>query len=644
MKVNSIFKSFKDSSENDLLEELLKSVFNENQLEKMYHNKISLDWKNLEGESFLHLCSQKNLLESVKWLINKGISLEIENDDKETALFYAAKTNAKEVVKVLIKSGANIQHQNRYKRTALQEAVICDSRDIVDILISNKANVNNVDNYGHNLVFDAVSNGDIEIIRKIANSETININQIDNDGKTILHQKTTLNNDEIANELLEAGADPTINDRDGKNFLFHTAVKGINSEYLIDKAISLGCDINSRSKDNKNILMEVLSAFSKISHKESLRRDSLFKMLKKLIEKGVDVNAYDNEGETSLFITVRQNNLDALMTLLETNNIDTNHKNKNGDSVLSIACMSGIKYLDIILVLLRFGCDSHFKDKNGLLLVEKVIELVLHTQNNKTIDKLFFQQYNIDMEGNYFNILKELLENSEVNLYDLNSEGKPFFFDSIFYKNQYLFKLLRKYGADLNQKDSNHHNILYNVMANAQSKYEFSRKEYLETLEQLIKMRIDVNSRDSHGGVTLHKAILDNCEQTVKLLLNSKIDINAVDIKGRNVIHNCVWKGKVKHFRILIKHNLEVMNQPDKFGVLAINYAAFMGHEDLVLEMISSGSYINNNYSKNKKMLEFLSRFENNLDKLISHTSGDLNKKNISMLVENMRSEFKITK
>lgn len=639
---NSIFKSFKESNENDLLNELLKSVFVESNLEKMYNKKISLDWRDLNSFGFLHHCSQKNLLESIKWLIKKGIDIELENDDKETALFIAAKANHKEAITILIKNGANLEHQNSYKRTALQEAVISDSKDVIELLMKNTKDLNTKDNYGHNLIFDAVSNGDIGLIEKIANNKKININQIDLNGNTVLHQNTVLNNDLIATKLLEAGADPTINDRSGKNFLFHTAVKGIESEKLIDKAISLGCDINSRSKDNQNVLMEVLFAFSKLSPTEMSRRKSLFKMVNKLISSGVDINAYDNNGETALFILVRNKDLDALLNLLKAKNIDLNHKNNNGDTILTLACMGGITFLDIILVLLSLGADSHFRDKNNFLLVEKVIELVLHTQNQKAIDKKIFANYKIDPQGNYFTVLKELLDNSEVSLFDLNSKGKPLFFDSIFYRNTHLFKLLKKYGADLNQKDSNHHNIIYNVMADAQKVYDFTHREYLETLEQLIKMRIDVNSRDVFGGTTLHKAILENCEQTAKLILESRIDINAVDIKGRNVIHNCVWKGSVKHFKQLIKYNLEVMNQPDKFGVLPINYAAYMGHEDLVLEMITAGSYINNNYTKNKKMLEFLSQFDKNLDELISHTSNNFNRKNITMLVENMRSEFKI--
>jgi len=639
--IKDLFNSSKNYTEENLLNELLKPIFVETSIEKIYSSKLDINWKNIEGETILHLCTNKNLVESIKWLIKKGVNLELENLEKETALFNAAKLNYKEIIKLFIKNNVNLDHQNRYKRTALQEAVISGNIAVSEILLQNVKNLNNIDEHGHNLIFDAVSNGNIKLIEKISSNKNININQIDKRGNSILLQKECLENDLIAEHLLEAGANPTLTDRYGKNFLFYTAIKGIESEHLIDKALSTGCDINSRSKNNQTVLMEVLLAFSKLSPEEMSRRDSLFKMAKKLIKKGIDINAFDNDGETALFIAVRALDIESIKTLLLDPTLNIDHQNKDGDTILSLSCMFGIKYLDVILLLLNCGANVNIKDKNKQSLIEKLIKLINYTHNKTSLNDSF-SKYKIDEQGNYFTVLKEVLDNSEANLLELNQNGKPLFFDAIFYKNDNLFKLLRKYGSDLNQKDSTHHNIIYNVMSSAVSKYNFTNKEYLETLEQLIKKGIDINSRDSFGGITAHKAILDNCEQTLKLLLNARADINAVDIKGRNLVHNCVWKGKVKQFKLLIKYNLEVMNQPDKFGVLPINYAAFMGHKDLVLEMITAGAYINNNYKKNNKMLEFLSQFNNNLDEITLHLDSEFSRKKILMLVENMRSEFKL--
>ena len=51
-------------------------------------------------------------------------------------------------------------------------------------------NIGNCDIHGNNLIFDAVANGNIEIITKVGSFKTkLNINQINEKGSTILHKE-----------------------------------------------------------------------------------------------------------------------------------------------------------------------------------------------------------------------------------------------------------------------------------------------------------------------------------------------------------------------------------------------------------------------------------------------------------------------
>lgn len=637
--LKNLFSSIRKYNATDLLNELLKDVFVESKVNDILKTgNIDINSRNSEGETFLHLCAQKNLVQSMQWLIANKADVNIQTTENLTPIFYSVMANKKEATQILINHGAIVDFQNKHKRTPLQEAVISGKTNVIDLLLKHSKDINHLDEHGHNIIFDAISNGSKELIKNLANYKGVDLNQIDKYGNSILHKLSVIKDNALAIELMEAGADPTINDIHGKNFLFYAAAQGIENENVIDSAIRLGCDINSTSKRNQSILMEVLLAFMQLTPQENNRRQSLLKMIKKLIQEDIDLSIADDNGETALFIPVRAEEIETMAILLEENTIDINHQNNDGYTVLDLAVFEGIKNLDIILILLNYNANPNIKDFEGKTIIEKLIDIILHFHNDKKINSNLLAYTKED--GQYMLVLKEIFQNSEVDMKLLNSCGKPILFDSILYKNDNLFKLLRQYGCNINHKDSEGRNIIYNLMEAAEDKKRFNHKSFLETLQSLTIMGADVNSRDSFGGTTVHKAILDKCEYTVKVLLDAKADLRAVDNKGRSYVHNCVWGGKVKHFKLLHSYDQNILNKPDKFGILPINYAAFMGQKDLVIEMIRAGSYVNNNNKKNPKMIEFLLQFAHNLDKLPLNIEVEYDRNNMQILISNMKKEF----
>jgi len=643
--LKKIFKLLKQYTETDLQYELLKPIFNIENVNQINKSNININWQNDKEEGFLHLCASKNLAQSFEWLLNNGANIELETKENLTPLFYAVHSNAKEIINSLIRHDVNVDHQNIHKRTVLQEAVISGSMDIVDLLLKYTKNINNIDEHGHNLIFDALSNGSKNLIKKIMNNKNVDINQVDKSGRTILHQSTVLGDKEIAIALMEKGADPTIQDKSGKNFLFYAAAEGIENEDIINKAIGLGCNINSRNNKNQTILMETLLAFYKLTSDAKNKRNSLLSMVKKLIDEGGDINCEDDENETALFIAVRNEDIDSVELLLKKDNININHQNIFGATVLSVASLFSMDNLDLILLLAKNGANPNIRDYEHKTVIEKLIEVAVNNKNNHGARKnrSNHRRYNDELakeKGQCLVVLRELLKNSKVDLSLLNSKRKPLFFDSIFYQNMYLFRLLKKFGVDINQKDSEQENIIHNFMEYTNKQKGFDKKIYNDTLKVLIALGVNVNSKNQEGSTATHKAVLEEGEQTVKLLLNSKADINAVDEKGRSLIHNCVWDGKVKYFKLLHSHDENILNKADKYGILPINYAAFIGHQDLVIEMLESGAYVNNTNPKSSNMIKHLNQFNYNLNGLNKNVKCQINKKNISLLVENMKTEF----
>lgn len=206
-----------------------------------------------------------------------------------------------------------------------------------------------------------------------------------------------------------------------------------------------------------------------------------------------------------------------------------------------------------------------------------------------------------------------------------------------------IVKILTYFGADINQVGATGLNIIYVLMEKYKDvTIKNNVLKFHDTLRNIIFLGANVNARDNYGGITLHKAILDHDISIVKILLSSGADIRAIDNRGRNMIHNCIWKAKVKTLRFIYSQNNKLLNLEDKFGVLPIHYAAFLGYTDLVLELINLGSHVSSYTVKTEYIKRFLLRFNKNISSLEENAKNIAEKNKIATLVGNMKEEFSL--
>ncbi|MDY3200402.1 MAG: ankyrin repeat domain-containing protein [Arcobacter sp.] len=627
-------------TEEEFIKELISSSLDLEKITKIY-NQLDIDLNSYyyKDEHILHYCCKKDLYESVLWLLNQGVSPEIENNQKETAIFYAIHSKSSAIMQLLIEHNANINHLNIYRRTALQDAVISASNRIVNFLIEVTTNLGNCDIHGNNLIFDAIANGNLEIIKKVASLQEININQINEEGNTILQKEIVLKNNNLALLLLDLGANPTILDKNGKNFLFYAITKGIENISIIQKAVELGCNINSKSSQNTTLLMESINYF--LNAKDENEKISHFEMIKELINLGVNVETLDNKGENAFFLATKSEDRELINLFLENSNVNLNHENIDGETVLSILVLNGIRNSDLIKLYLEKGANPTLENKFGKSIIEILIDIILHVQNRKELD--FEYEILLNEDAEYPTVLENLLRNCKIDLNKLNSKGEPIFFQSILYFNFKLFKILRIKNINLNQKDKDGNNIVFKLMQyNYQGKIK-DKKLYLNTLKSLINSGVDINAKNNEGLTALHVAVTEKCEYTIRLLLELRADCFITDSKGRSIINNCILKNTTKYFKLIHHYNKDIVDIPDIFGVKPINYAAFMGKKDLVIEMLDEGVSVNNPSKKDPKILKFLEKFHQNIIDLSKGVEKELDKANLNLLANNMIKEFNIT-
>lgn len=635
-----MFKAiFKKATIENLIKMLDADTFNENSVESL-STTLDLNYTDEKNQTLIHKMVIHNRIESIQWLHKKGVNIDIEDNEGKTALMLAAQNNNVEMINILLKLNANPDYINKHKRTALQEAAINGNIDAYCAIKRITKIPNNIDKNNHNVLFDAVISNNHLMVEEVLLDENVQKNLIDNEEKSVLHLCNAYKNIEISTLLIKYGINPMIKDIFGKNYMFYLLQGTKEHISLIEKIILKYPQIvNEKDNEGNTIFHELIN---KLLQEENLNNKSIsYLFFKALCHHDIDISITNNKGESAFSLAVNSLRIEIIQLFLE-NNINPNITNEDGETALSLIAVKGSKYKDIVMLLINFGADPNIADKNHQTVIEKLIDIELFFSNHKKLP-IKLRHAISDTNDNYIGLLKEILQNAEVNMRKLNSKKMPYIFEAVHYVNIPLIKLLSYFGTDINQVGENGLNILYFLMSENQNTTNDKKlKQYYEALRVIISLGADVNARDDYGGIVLHKAILNNDIQTVKILIDYGADLSAIDSRGRNMIHNAVWNAKTKVLRLIDSKNKKLLNSEDKFGVLPIHYAGFLGYTELVLELINLGSHVNSQKSKGQYILNFLQRFHKNLDTLEKNARNQSDKNKISILVNNMKKEFNI--
>jgi len=243
----------------------------------------------------------------------------IENIDEirdiygNSLLHYAAREENTELINLLIEKGADPLLQNERGETPLHWAVA--NAEVVSLLVKYDVDVK------------------------------------DRDGRTPLHWAVKFGNRDAVEILLRHGASVDATDKYGftplKLALFEGSPKHIQIAKLL---IEHGADVKS--------------AFHMAVYTGSADLVKLF------LEKGADIDAQDNNGDTALHIATRRGYLDVVKVLLE-HGANANLRNKFGETPLDIAallCKEGRLCAEVFEILFRHSSnETRERAKNFLL-------------------------------------------------------------------------------------------------------------------------------------------------------------------------------------------------------------------------------------------------------------------------------------
>ncbi|MEA3499327.1 MAG: ankyrin repeat domain-containing protein [Campylobacterota bacterium] len=628
--ITKLFKNTNITIEK-LENELLSDTFNPSNADLIIENKkVNLDETNQNGNTLLHVCLKNNRYRAANWLIKQGVSLSIKNKNNISTMRIAVEKGNLSVIKTIIEyANEDINQVDEHGRSLLQDAIILGNNDVAQLLIENSIDLNIRDNNNRNVVFDAIAYGDDNMIDNIISKDGVDLNIIDSNGDTILHDKKVRDDDDLAKKLLEHGADPTIDNSQGDNYLKEVALRGDVGDAMLNVALKYGGDLKLKTASKNSIMMEVMFSFSKLSKSESDRRAGLKEVAKTLIKHGLDTNAINKKNETALFDMVRAQDIEGCAFLLG-NGINVNHKNNFHETALSIAILKGIENLDIIILLLQYDADPTLKNKHNETVPELLNNIILHIHNLKELknQKILNQ---ISFSGNYMLLLKELLHMKNFDFNYLDSAGDPLFFKPFIYGDTQTCKLYLQHGLDINAKNSNGHNIFYEYVLNI-----FRKNEYLDSFREnlvfLLFNNADIKSVNKHGQTIYTKiALIHNCNLKLfrKLIEVTRYDYSSVDNLGRTIIHSCVWGNNIELLKLVYGVEKNIQNISDDFNILPITYAALLGNRSMVTEFLRRSTIITSDKKILKGAREKFQPMLKNLNKL---TDGIENKDDLRKL------------
>lgn len=277
----------------------------------------SVDKLTHDGRIYLHWAAMSGNPEIVKYLISKGSDVNKLDAKGMTPLTFAAGfgMNNKDIYEMFFNSGVDAKQKYGNGQTILLSAIAADKDlSLTQYFITKGMSLNDVDKHGSTAFDYAASMGNIDLLKK------------------------------LQAKGIKATGQSVVNAAQGTRRVSN----GIDVfKYLID-------DVKVNPKSTNNDGASLISIIA--------RKPNQSEIISYLINKGVDVNATDENGNTALMIAAGGRDLENVKTIVaQTKNI--NLQNADGESALTQAFKSGTS--EIAEFLIDQKADVNVKDIKG---------------------------------------------------------------------------------------------------------------------------------------------------------------------------------------------------------------------------------------------------------------------------------------
>ena len=356
-----------------------------------------------------------------------------------------------------------------------------------------------------NNLFSAVEYNDLEKVQELLKQDKSKINDLNEEGLSLLHIAVIKANIKMINLLLKFGADSNILSDKKKQTPLHLAYLNQNSmtEEIIKELIKNKANENIFDSKNKKPIDYMRSSYKRNKNKNDNNIDYTIS--------NSDKKSYtnNNTGNTVTVVTI-DNHLDSFLTTNKEEENKSNINNINTNSNNNTIVQSPAK-LDVDYDLNEIISINNSVEKSNSHINQK-INLNNSEENKKNKDKEGKRrQYTFGKEDDFMKF--QTKNNEKINEENKNNITKNSTFDNLDINNNYYFESLKNEENKIEEK-----NRMNNSMK--EDDYDKTIKDN-EILNDSLEDKNEINESEEE-----EKEERDNCEQLYDSLKNNNILIN----------------------------------------------------------------------------------------------------------------------
>ena len=437
---------------------------------------------------------------------------------------FLANKEPEETIQKLISQMKDITMKDSNGNNIVHFSIIHSNFKIVPTLISSGIKVNEQGQFGYSALHLATLKGNEQLITDLIKNHSADPNIKDNDGEVPLHKAIRVGNQSIMQCLINNRA--ILNIKVDSPFLHVAyAVKSLPS---IELLVKLGADLNIKDSNGYSLLhLAAMDDFPSLLLLYSEFSKSLY-----------DPDIKDNDGETPLHKATRLNKWENVEILIKIgSNINEISENNSKSTPLHLATLAGA--VNIIKVLINRKADLNMKEGNGFT------PLHLSVLNSE----LPVQDCPLDSE-------KTSNEKADFSMKESKKAMNP----------ALDFLLDPGNAIDVNIPTNEGLNALHlSVIA----------KKTNSAKKMISCHRFDLNFKDANGEAIIHKAIVYDQPELVKLLIQEGVPVNQRNERnGNSLFHLAVMHSKNEALSYLLKYSSkQEYNEKNNMGLTPLHYA-----------------------------------------------------------------------
>ncbi|KAL5011166.1 hypothetical protein ScPMuIL_013471 [Solemya velum] len=252
------------------------------------------------------LAVEMGLCECLKCLFTSNIDKEVEDSKGNSAIHLSVVSDHPKTLELLIHEKCSLEMKVNGS-TPLHMAAKLGQHECLNILTRSGVNINAKDSGGNTALILAVKNSQymcMGILLRVG----CDVDAQNHEGRTALHYACHTARGYA--QLLEAGADPDICDKEGNTALIMSAAEGFDR--VVKALVEANCDVNVTCSSSRRTALHILSLKGHV------------RGVSDLVFGGADVNLYDKEMHTPLWYAVSNRRHNIVKILLRANcQVDT---------------------------------------------------------------------------------------------------------------------------------------------------------------------------------------------------------------------------------------------------------------------------------------------------------------------------------